>query len=341
MKNSIDILNREELIYNSSVKNKILRSATIELTTFCNWNCVHCYMNEHNSKGLDKKKVFDLFIQLRKLGTYEITLTGGEIFLRDDIFEIIENACNMHFKINIFSNISLLNRELIKKLSKYNISTYSCTIFSLDKKIHDKITNTNGSLEKVLENLEIMKEYNFPIEIKNCITSINYKEYKKIYMYCKEKGFKFRFDTEIVPQQNSNKIKNDYRLGNKELEEILLELDYLNKIKFKPHDEDEYLCPDIRNSISIDCEGNVKPCIKFQFSIGNINNRSIKDIWNNSSELNNLQNKKWKDLNKCINCKNNKYCFQCPIMNILENKMKSNNNIACEQANIRAKLYKN
>lgn len=34
-------------------ENRNLYSVTIEITSFCNWRCEHCYISEYNQKGFD------------------------------------------------------------------------------------------------------------------------------------------------------------------------------------------------------------------------------------------------------------------------------------------------
>lgn len=68
-----------------------------------------------------KKLLYDL----RALGTFDITFTGGEIFLRQDLFEIIEIAINLNFRINLLSNASILDKQKIEKLANLYIAEFT------------------------------------------------------------------------------------------------------------------------------------------------------------------------------------------------------------------------
>lgn len=137
---SDNITIEKSIVYSRAIKNRNLVSAVIELCAKCNCKCKHCYFPSHESLGLPKEKIFNIFDQLRKLGCFEITLTGGEMFCRNDIMDIIRKSSEMHFNTVLYSNVSLLNEEKIKKLSELYIKEISCTIFSLDEDIHDSIT---------------------------------------------------------------------------------------------------------------------------------------------------------------------------------------------------------
>ncbi|GAB6190211.1 hypothetical protein JCM30566_19540 [Marinitoga arctica] len=113
--------------------------ATIEILTLCNLKCIHCYIAEHNNIGLEYDFLIDLFAQLKELGTFELVLTGGEIFLRSDIIDIIKKARNMGFRITSLSNATIIDDYQIQSLSDLYITEFSTTIFSLDEKLMIKL----------------------------------------------------------------------------------------------------------------------------------------------------------------------------------------------------------
>ena len=107
-----------------------------------------------------------LFRDLRKLGIMNVSLTGGEIFLREDIFEIIELARRNQMRVFLLSNGTLLNKSKVTKLINLNIAEFSTTIFSMDPEIHDSITGVKGSLNKLLKNLKFFDGSNISIRIR-------------------------------------------------------------------------------------------------------------------------------------------------------------------------------
>lgn len=118
-------------------ENRNLYSVTIEITSFCNWRCEHCYISEYNQKGFDLDTFRNLLVQLRELGTFEIVFTGGEVFAHPFAMKYIKIAREMFFNVIIYSNVSMLNEQRIAILSDLYIDYISCTIFSMDKEIHD------------------------------------------------------------------------------------------------------------------------------------------------------------------------------------------------------------
>lgn len=100
-------------IYSIAKENHTLMYATIELLTLCNWRCKHCYLPSHDDYGLSLQQITSIFKELRELNTFELTLTGGEIFIRKDIMDILKIARSLGFNLQLFTNVSLLNREII------------------------------------------------------------------------------------------------------------------------------------------------------------------------------------------------------------------------------------
>ena len=66
--------------------------AILELTDKCNLKCVHCYRVANSEKILSLSEIKTIINDLCELGCIELTLTGGELFTRSDIFDIIDYA---------------------------------------------------------------------------------------------------------------------------------------------------------------------------------------------------------------------------------------------------------
>src|SRR5271169_6479398 len=95
---TLDYDNLQSRLFKKATRKVFPIKAVFELTYRCNLKCRHCYVapsavNERG-KELDTKQVFTILDQLAGAGCLNIGFTGGEPFLREDIFEILGYAKN-------------------------------------------------------------------------------------------------------------------------------------------------------------------------------------------------------------------------------------------------------
>lgn len=331
----------EKELLSLSIENRTLYSVQIEVTTNCNWKCRHCYIPNHNHAGLSRATIHDLFLKMRKLGVFEVTLTGGEIFTRSDIIDIISEARDLGFRVFLYSNISLLNEKTIKTLCELYVSEISCTIFSMKSSIHDYITQVPGSLNRTLENLNTLKRYGCPVEVKTIVMSVNSQEWKEVESFCKENGFSFGIDYDVFAKVDGDTGPTQLRITTEQMYNSLQELDSAKGFEVTKYNPLSYVCDGIRNSLFIDSYGNIYPCVKYRYLIDNISSCELKDVWDNSVKLKRIQDMRRKDLKDCSNCNVNNYCFFCPGTALLEDGNECNcSSMARERAEMRSILYR-
>lgn len=317
--------NKQEISLNTvaqlAMKNRFPHVATIELLSICNFRCIHCYIPKHDNAGMPYANVIDLLHQLREMGTFSLVLTGGEIFLRHDIMNIISVARKMGFSVSLLSNASLLNEGIIRELAELYINSFSTTVFSLNPIINDMITGSVGSLEPLLENVLLLRKYNIRTEVKTPLMKYNAFAYRQLIPFCEKHGLQYTPSTLIMPRSNGDKSVSALRLSDADFAVVLDEIETLlsgSKDSQQHFDCDGLPCPSIRNSISIDCMGNIYPCNSRFYKVGNINETTLADIWNHSEGYRYLNSLRNSDLHECCSCDLRDCCTRCPGNALLE-----------------------
>lgn len=306
---------------NIACEKNIPLSATIELLTKCNLKCRHCYIPKHDDIGLDTNKIVNLLYDLREVGTLNLVLTGGEIFLRKDIFDIIETARTLHFRVFLISNANLLDEEMISRLAKLHITEFAASVYSLNSCVHDNITKVSGSLDKTLNNLLTMKKYHIPVLIKTPLMKDNYIDYKELKEFCRKNDFEIELTPVITSRNDGDTSPHSLRIDEQDITDIIRETEFNtadNKANITTFNPEDKPCRLIFSSIYIDCKGNTYPCNSYLFKVGNIFENSISEIWNNSQLLKELKRIKKKDLYKCIDCDLKNFCKRCPGLALSE-----------------------
>lgn len=67
-------------------------SVQLDLTYRCNERCVHCYLDHQDYGEMTTAEIKHLLEEMAEAGVFILTLSGGEIMLRKDFFEILEYA---------------------------------------------------------------------------------------------------------------------------------------------------------------------------------------------------------------------------------------------------------
>src|SRR5688572_6843506 len=138
-------------LFEKSVALGIPLSVHIDLTMRCNERCIHCYRVIERRPELTTAELKALLEEVAQAGTLYLTFSGGEVFLRKDLFELIEHARRLHFDVRLKSNALRVTPEKAARLGALGVRQVDISIYSADPAVHDGITKVPGSLERSLE----------------------------------------------------------------------------------------------------------------------------------------------------------------------------------------------
>lgn len=246
--------------------------AVFEVTKYCNEKCTMCGIpirKPHKEMSINEIEI--VFKKLKKIGTKEVFLQGGEPLLRKDIFEIMILLKKLGFSQTLISNGLLLNEDVFSFLSKNDIDL-GVSLDTLDSKKYKKIRGTDG-LQKLLGNLSLARKFNHKHWSLHCtVSKLNCNEVIKIKKFAENIGFDF-FALPYIYGIGMAGTKNDELVYGKEILPIfrklyLEEKDFLKKIVFKEvinflEKRDIGRCDALFYSIKINELGQVSPCIEF------------------------------------------------------------------------------
>lgn len=304
-----------ERIYTTAHDARVPISLSIELLTKCNEHCLHCYIPEHLSDGLSTQQVKNILHQFRELGGLNVTITGGEIFLRKDLMEIIQEARRLYLRVFLLTNASLITDSIAAKLRELNIAEISVSVYSMNPSEHDQITCQEGSLSKTLAGIASAKKYQIPVIVKTPLMEINKYAYREVRKYCIKNGFNFATSAVIFSKSNGDPSPKKLCISNADLPSILRDIAPFQPIK--NFDTFQEACGRLRYMLSVDASGNIYPCNSFYYKIGNIKNMTLSDAWNDS-RLISIQNIRKDELEECTQCSLVKKCHRCPGLAYLE-----------------------
>ncbi|BCS81683.1 GTP 3',8-cyclase [Caldicellulosiruptor diazotrophicus] len=182
----------------------------LSVTDKCNFYCMYCRKKDliyNTIDQLSKEEIFMIISAFKKLGIQKLRITGGEPFLRNDIFEIIDFAHSIGIKnINITTN-GWLDTEKIKKVIKSPLKSINISLDTLEREKFRYVTGIDG-LDKVLRAIDELKEYK-RVKINTVlIRSVNLDEIEDLISYAKKSNIIIRF-IELMPIGIANQIFED------------------------------------------------------------------------------------------------------------------------------------
>lgn len=321
----------QEFLEKYFAKNPKLLSFQIELTSKCNERCIHCYIpHEDKLYNIDDNLYYSVIKQLKDIGIISISLSGGEPMLHPNFLEFLKYAQDSDFYVKVFTNLTLLNEEIIKQMKNNRTSVY-VSLYSMNEINHDAITQMKGSFNKTKSNILKLIENNIPVYINCPIMDYNKNDYNEVYKWAKDLNLEVRVDYDIMARCDLTTDNLEHRLKTEEMKNIIINILDNNKEnqkqivskelnKDKEYTSDRDLCGACITSCCIDAKGNVYPCTGWNYNCGNLNETSLKDIWEKSPQMLYIRSLNRKDFKECIDCKDIDYCFMCMAKNANESK---------------------
>lgn len=304
----------------------------IELTNACPLNCLICSGN-CGFKGVDYlpfEKIREIITEFAEMGGTTLELSGGEPLLHPAILSIIAFAKSkkLHTTLctsgNTTNNPQLpISHSLAKDLECAGLGKIIFSLHGASSTTHDKVTGVPGSYSNTIESIRSLKSTTIPIGVHFVPTNLNFQELDKLQELSKHLGVETLAVLRFVPQGRGSVNKKDLDLSASALNElkllILKEVNTPNSIihvgrpfglLFKG--ESIYKKEDCDAGVSrclITPDGRVVPCPAFKSNsvswttMGNILNKSLVEIWNDSS--------KWANI-RSFNCDNiDEPCESC------------------------------
>ncbi len=124
-------------------------SVHLDLTYRCNEHCVHCYLDHEDHGEMNTAEIKDVLDQLAAAGVFFLVFSGGEIFLRTDLFELIEHARSLMFCVKLKTNGFMIGDQEADRLSSLHLDCVQVSIYSHRPEVHDGITQLPESLERI------------------------------------------------------------------------------------------------------------------------------------------------------------------------------------------------
>jgi radical SAM protein with 4Fe4S-binding SPASM domain len=288
---------------------------------------LHCISSAGRvyKKELSKKEIFKIIEEAKKEKAFTIGITGGEPFLRNDIFEIIDKIYNSGLELIITTNGTLVNKSILERI-KNKVSLIRISIDHFERTKHDYFRGVKGSFQKTISSIRLIQKYKdyFQLTTMTVISNFNFKNIRKIINFLEKLGVKSANIFLFVPGGRGKKRKDEFNLSCEQIKLFceLIKKEKQNRKKITIHasnplmsileDKDRFSrCPAAFTSCFITENGDVLPCPYFYSNKNkkdSIKKTKLKNIWLKSPRFIALRKEENLGL-KCKKCDFKKTCF--------------------------------
>ena len=267
----------------------------------CNQCCVHCYAAgqteavENELSTNEWKAVLD---KLREIGIPQVTFTGGEPTMRDDLFELIDHARWFVSRLN--TNGIKLTKDYCKKLYECEIDSVQITFYSNDRDIHNKLVGGNH-FDETVAGIENAVEAGLNVSVNTPLCTLN-KNYVDTLKFLKEKGVMYVTCSGLITTGNAlTETSESLQLSPNEIKQVLADASdfayengmeisftspgWIDEEFFKEHALSTPNCGACLSNMAVTPGGNVVPCQSWLSGkpLGNFLTDTWNKIWNSEA----------------------------------------------------------
>lgn len=288
------------------------------LTERCNLRCKHCYQAEKKNNEMSLPEIKKIITEVSDMlnawsDTYDITfspsfnITGGEPFLRQDIFKILEEIKRRGFDLYILSNGIPINRGKARMLAGLGVKGVQVSIEGPEK-IHE-IIRGKDSFSSSVKGVCCLLEAGVKVTLNMTLSEINAGYFMDMVELSSSLGVQRLGFSRLVPSGRGARLLNKM-LKKKRLKEIYEKIYSLNIDGLEINTGDPIASqmsqPSNKNvpgsfatggcaagisGITLLPDGTITPCRRLNIPIGNVRRDSLREVWANSGVLRQLRDK--------------------------------------------------
>ncbi len=310
------------------MKNKINFPKIIHLqwhlTERCNLSCKHCYQSSLTEELNEKEllSVLDNFV--RQVGIWggtrraSISFTGGEPFLKDELFLLLEKCSNLNkkFSYGILTNGTLLDEKKVDKLKRLKVDYVQISIEG-GRRVNDQIRGA-GSFKKIIDACELIKSRNLNLILGFTVNKINLNDLPIVAEIARKYDCVLSLKR-MVPLGRGNDMAEKL-LSISQMRDVwkrALIMRFEKKIKISFGCESAIILRDFPEERISTCNagygiitlmpnGNIYPCRKLPITVGNVMENSFSEIYNSKTY------QKLRNTGRiCKNCQSCDYFKKC------------------------------
>jgi radical SAM protein with 4Fe4S-binding SPASM domain len=315
-------------------------SVHLDITYRCNERCVHCYLDHDDHGEMTTAEIEDVLNQLSNAGVFFLTLSGGEVLMRRDFFEIVEHARRLLFNVKVKTNGVMIREAHARRIRELGVEQVQISVYSHRPEVHDAITKLPGSLKRTIDAIRFLKSQGLKVVIANVLMASNLFDNTGVMALAKELGVSYTLDPTITPKMDGDTSVLALRIPGSDLKQVFHSEELVGNVEEfcapppAPGEDimDGLPCSAGHTACYITPYGDVFPCVQFPLPSGNLRRQKFAEIWQNSPQLNEIRSIRARDLPTCSTCAHVGTCTRCPGLAYMEGNMRGPSTADCEKS---------
>jgi radical SAM protein with 4Fe4S-binding SPASM domain len=315
-------------------------SVQLDLTYRCNERCIHCYLDHDDHGEMTTGEIQHLLGEMAEAGVFFLTISGGEILMRRDFFEILESARAKMFSVKLKTNAVMIRETEAERIRSLAVESVQVSIYSHRAEVHDAITKLPGSLERSLMGIRLLRDQGVRVIIANVLMRQNFRDYAGVKALAADLGVRFTMDPTITPRMDGDRSILNLNIDEAALRQVFRDESLIGNVEefcappagTDEQELDSVPCSAGHTACYVSPYGDVYPCVQFPLPSGNVRRSRFLDIWRDSRELNEVRSITLRNLPSCSRCVHGTACTRCPGLAYLEGNMRGPSYLDCEKS---------
>ncbi len=307
----------------------------IFVTNDCNLRCTHCYVSSGDfvpENEMTRDDLYNLIDEARDLGVQRFYFTGGEPFMRRDIFELIEYVCS-DSELVILTNATFFNKSILARLTEVARSingdatnnfdqprrlNVQISVDGPDAELHELVRGPR-TFKRTIQGIRDLMSIGLTPVISTAVTTHNMERMPETtrmlgvlgvkehhILWLQERGRAYDNDDLLIPPGKVTQIMRELRGVAAELGMVIDNETSLRVRVRGKHGRKTDLCNCGYESLDVFSDGQVYPCVWFSgapsLACGSVRERSLRDIWLNSPILQEIRANSVQHREGCNEC---------------------------------------
>ena len=326
------------------------RSLDIEITARCNLRCRYCYFFNNQAveyRELPTEEWLTFFAELGSLGVMNVTVAGGEPFIRDDLAVLLEGLVRNRMRFSLLSNGSLIDDTIAAFIaSTRRCDSVQVSVDGSRAETHDACRG-KGSFAGAMRGIHTLQRHGINVAVRVTIHRHNVHDLDNIAHFLLEELDLPGFSTNAAGYLGTCRLNAEDVMLN--IQERQLAMDTLRRLTEqypgrisanagpladgrmwrKMQEASAQGAPAFSNGgcltacgcpnskIAVRADGAIVPCTMLaHMELGRINRDPLRDVWSQSPPLGQLRGRHTIPLAEsefCAGCSFSPYCTgNCP-----------------------------